>query len=146
MVVVYRVRAGLIGSPATAVYAVAAVAAKVLNFTFTTRTDDSDAGTTHGTARHAVCGNFTHVASQKDLLEDGMEALGLDNIARKLERDWEDEEDRWAHKGGARHASATPATVPHFSPTSTTSPSTSSPTTTMLAGGSGSSSSSINSS
>jgi hypothetical protein len=89
-----------------------------------------------------VCGNFTHVASQKDLLEDGMEALGLDNIARKLERDWEDEEDRWAHKGGARHASATAATVPHFSPTSTTSPSTSS--TTMLAGGS--SSSSINSS
>jgi len=77
-----------------------------------------------------VCGNFTHVASQKDLLEDGMEALGLDNIARKLERDWEDEEDRWTHKGGARHASATGATVPHLSPTSSSSSSTS--TTTMM--------------
>ncbi|ELR12154.1 Transmembrane protein 34 family protein [Acanthamoeba castellanii str. Neff] len=76
---------------------------------------------------------------KKDLLEDGMEALGLDNIARKLERDWEDEEGRWTHKG--RHASATAATVPHFSPTSAT---TSTSTTTMLAGGS--SSSSINSS
>jgi hypothetical protein len=84
---------------------------------------------------HAVCGNFTHVASQKDLLEDGMEALGLDNIARKLERDWEAEEDRWTHKGGG-------ATVPHLGPTSSSSSSIISPST-MTAGGS---SSSINSS
>jgi len=42
-----------------------------------------------------VCGNFTHVISQGDVLEDGVEALALDDIARRLGREWENEENRW---------------------------------------------------
>jgi hypothetical protein len=84
------------------------------------------------------------VASQKDLLEDGVEVLGLDSIARKLEREWEDEESKWKHgsgnKGGKHAARHATTVAPHLAPTSSTT--SSSTATIMTAGGSSSTSTS----
>jgi len=88
----FRVQVGAIGFLVTAAFAFAAVAVKVsLLILRDWLIGQSDAVVVDST----VCGNFTHVISQGDVLEDGVEALALDDIARRLGREWENEENRW---------------------------------------------------